>query len=293
VTKKHFTLQFEIGLQQAQAYYLLSNLSMLAFVFENVDLQTMDAASYAKIRSAVSEHGVVCIKNQRLSVDELVQLTERFGEPVKLPEALRFNNTYKAYPQVARVSNILPDGTLLQGHKAAEHWHSDGDFWQPRRNFLFNFLYSKTAPAQGGDTGFVDLRTAYESLDPAIKAEIQGLKVAVSCDEIPDFKDVSPQEREPDAYHQIKHSHIETGRVGLYIGHAKATIHGVSSSESDRIMGQLVAAIEDPVHQHMHEWTPGDLLIWDNTSVMHRSMGGYGNHPRLLYRTQAFIQPLI
>jgi alpha-ketoglutarate-dependent taurine dioxygenase len=56
-------------------------------------------------------------------------------------------------------------------------------------------------------------------------------------------------------------------------------------------MGQLVAAIENPAIQYMHEWEEGDLLIWDNTSVMHRGMGGYKDYPRLLFRTQAFITP--
>jgi alpha-ketoglutarate-dependent taurine dioxygenase len=38
---------------------------------------------------------------------------------------------------------------------------------------------------------------------------------------------------------------------------------------------------------YVHVWQEGDLLIWDNLSVMHRSMGGYKGR-RLLHRTQAF-----
>lgn len=39
----------------------------------------------------------------------------------------------------------------------------------------------------------------------------------------------------------------------------------------------------------MNTWSPGDLVLMDNLQVMHRGMGGYGDHPRLLYRCQARV----
>ncbi|MFK7797953.1 MAG: TauD/TfdA dioxygenase family protein [Aureispira sp.] len=264
---------------------------MLGFVIEDINLNQLSEEDFQRIRKAVPEHGVVAIKGQSISVDTLVTLTERFGRPLHLPEGLRFNNTEKEYPALARVSNILPDGTLLKGHKAAEYWHSDGDFWQPGDNYIFNFLYSKIVPQEGGQTGFVDLRWAYEQLPAATQEELIDKTVLVSCDDIPDFKDATEEERQPDALHKIKHEHIETQRVGLYFGHAKAAVHNVAPETSDRLMGELVAAIENPSIQYIHEWEEGDLLIWDNTSVMHRGMGGYKDYPRLLFRTQAFISP--
>lgn len=265
---------------------------MLGFTFENLDLKNLSQADFMRLRHAIPQHGVVCIKNQSLSVDDLVALTRRIGEPVHLPEALRFNNTYNQYPELARVSNILPDGTLLKSHKAAEYWHSDGDFWQPVRNFLFNLLYSEIVPETGGETGFADLRMAYQGLKESVRKQIQDLKVVVSCDGIPDFRDVPPEDREPDAYHAIRHEHIETGTIGLYFGHTFAEIDGLAREKSDLLIAELVKAIERPENQYMHKWDSGDLLIWDNTSVMHRSMGGYGDSPRLLYRTQAFVEAL-
>jgi taurine dioxygenase len=262
-------------------------------IFDNYDLNSLSDDDFWRIRKAVPKHGVICLRNQNLSADDLVALTKRFGEPVLLPEGLRFNNTEAEYPELARVSNILPDGSLITDHNAAEYWHSDGDFWQPGSNFLFNLLYSVKVPEQGGATGFADLRLAYTSLSDTVKRRIKHLKVIVSCDEIPDFKNTPAEQREPDAIHSITHQHVETGRTGLYFGHTLATIKNLPKPESDEIVRSLVDAIERPENQYVHDWQKGDLLIWDNTSVMHRSMGGYGNHPRLLYRSQAFIRPLV
>ncbi|MGH1337081.1 MAG: TauD/TfdA dioxygenase family protein [Aureispira sp.] len=264
---------------------------MLGFVIEGIDLKALSKEAFQQIRQAVPVHGVVVLKQQTISIDELVEVTKRFGKPLHLPEGLRFNNPEASYPAVARVSNILADGTLLKEHRAAEYWHSDGDFWQPGDNYIFNVLYSKIVPQMGGQTGFVDLRLAYEKLPLAIQEELTDKTVLVSCDDIPDFKDALEEERQPDALHLIKHYHKETQRLGLYFGHTKAVVHGVSQADSSRLMEALIAAINDTSIQYIHEWEEGDLLIWDNTSVMHRGMGGYKNYPRLLYRTQAFVTP--
>jgi alpha-ketoglutarate-dependent taurine dioxygenase len=265
---------------------------MLGFTFENVDLKNLTLDQFTEIRQSIPLHGVICIKNQNLSEEELIELTKQFGTPILLPEALRFNNTIKKYPELARVSNILPDGTLLKNHTAAEYWHSDGDFWQPGKNYIFNFGYSLIVPEVGGYTGFVDLRLAYDSLSAELKETIENLEVVVSCDEIPDFKNIKKEDRQPDAAHRIKHEHPETKKTGLYIGHLFAKIKDLPQDESDHIISQLAKEIENQAHQYIHKWTVGDLLIWDNTSVMHRGMGGYKDYKRLLYRTQAFMKPL-
>jgi taurine dioxygenase len=261
------------------------------YTIRGEDLRKMSDERFEELKTElVPKHGVILLKNQfNLTKDEIMAITERFGQPVYLPESLRFNNTYKEYPALARISNVLPDGTLLEQHKGAEYWHSDGDFWGPRRNYIFNFLYAETVPPVGGGTGLVDLRRAYRRLDNITQEEIKDLQVIVKCEDIPDFKGAPKEYLQPDAYHNIRHEHIVTGTVGLYIGTVQAKIYNLPQKESDRIMAKLVDAITNPDDQLVHQWEAGDMLIWDNTSTMHRSMGGYFDHPRILYRTQAFM----
>lgn len=271
------------------SFYMNGRFQMYTIAGE--DLRTMSSDRVTELKEVlIPKHGVILLKNQtHLSMDDMMTITHRFGTPVNLPESLRFNNTYDAYPALARISNIKPDGTLIKSHKGAEYWHSDGDFWGPRRNYVFNFLYAEVVPPVGGQTGLVDLRRAYHRLDDTTKQEINDLEIVVKCSDIPDFKGASDTFMQPDAYHKIRHEHIVTGTVGLYIGSKDSTIHGVSQTESDRLMAKLYAAIADPSDQLIHQWEAGDMLIWDNTSTMHRSMGGYMDHPRVLYRTQAFM----
>lgn len=263
---------------------------MLGYTFDTIDLKNLTNIQFATLRKAIPKHGVICVKNQDLSAEELINFTKQFGTPVLLPEGLRFNNTQQEYPELTRVSNILPNGNLIPNHNAANYWHVDGDFWQPGENYIFNFLHALIVPEKGGETGFTDLRKAYESLDSEIKNEIKNLQIVSSCADIPDFKNAKPEELPPIAYHNIKHKHVETQQTGIYINYPTTKINNVSSNESNRIMKHLVDAIEIDKNQYIHKWEKGDVLIWDNTSVMHKSMGGYGNFKRLLHRTQAFIK---
>lgn len=263
---------------------------MLGKIFEDINLKHLSENDFLELRKAVPDHGVICVKNQDFTIEEMISFTKRFGTPVCLPEGLRFNNTQDKYPELTRVSNILPNGELIQNHDAANYWHVDGDFWPPVENYIFNFLYAVIVPEKGGETGFSDLRKAYTSLNENVKNKIEGLQIVSSCADIPDFKDAKPEELPPKAYHNIKHQHVETQRTGLYINYPTTTIDQLSKEESDSIMKQLVEAIEIEENQYIHQWNVGDILIWDNTSVMHKSMGGYGNYKRLLHRTQAFIK---
>lgn len=263
---------------------------MLGYTFKNINLKKLNEGEFIKLREAIPKHGVICVKNQDFSPRELINFTKKFGDPVLLPEGLRFNNTQQEYPELTRVSNIRPNGELIPNHNAANYWHVDGDFWQPGENYIFNFLHALIVPEKGGETGFTDLRKAYEFLDNDLKKAIENLQIVSSCADIPDFKNAKPEELPPIAYHNIKHKHIETHQTGIYINYPTTRIDKLPIEESDKIMKELVKAIEFEDHQYIHKWEKGDILIWDNTSVMHKSMGGYGNHKRLLYRTQSFIQ---
>lgn len=254
----------------------------------DLDVKNLTEADFTFLRQSVQEYGFMVLKNQDLTLDDLVAWTARWGQPIQLPDGLRFNNFHIEYPEVTRISNILPSGELLTNHNAAEYWHSDGDFWQSPRNYVISFLYAEQVPPYGGETGFADLRNAYQNLSPAQRQKIAGQRVWVAPKHIPDFAGAKPEELPPDAYHDIAYQHLATGKTSLYFGCLAADIEHKSRAEGQALLQELMETVAQPSNCYAHQWQANDLLIWDNTAVMHRSMGGYGNFPRLMYRTQAF-----
>lgn len=91
--------------------------------FEDTSVDRL-LASLDDIKEEVKKHGVVCLKQVDLNEADLITLAKKFGdEVVVLPEELSFNNKDLRYPPIARIGNILLDGTLKDSAKEATVWH--------------------------------------------------------------------------------------------------------------------------------------------------------------------------
>ena len=48
---------------------------------------------------------------------------------LRLPKEIAFNHVEPEFPELIRVGNVKTDGTMINGHRASEYWHMDGNFW--------------------------------------------------------------------------------------------------------------------------------------------------------------------
>lgn len=239
----------------------------------------------------LAHHGVLCIAKQSpIAPRQLHDFCRRWGEVVELPSGLALANQEPGLPSITRVGNIRPDGSIIPGVRFAEYWHHDGDFWQPGQNFIVNFLSAVQIAPVGGRTGILDSRLGYEMLSDSLRAELADAHIWVRASEISDFKKAAPHELPPDARHPVCLPHPITQQIALYLPDSATGIQ----NKDDQFLTTVESVIEsfqEKVGLYEHVWEDGDLLIMDNLQVMHRSMGGYGNHPRLLYRCQARVVP--
>ena len=78
----------------------------------------------------------------------------------------------------------------------------------------------------------------------------------------------------------------ETGRKCLYVNRLMTdSIVGLDDSESQEILDYLFDHCEQDQFVYKHEWTVGDLIIWDNRCSMHARTDFPGGERRLLFRT--------
>jgi alpha-ketoglutarate-dependent taurine dioxygenase len=88
----------------------------------------------------------------------------------------------------------------------------------------------------------------------------------------------------PDQTHALVWTH-EDGRKSLVIGcHAKSVV-GLPPAEGDALLAELMDWVTQPRFTWRHEWTVGDLLIWDNTGVLHRAIPYPIGSGRMMHRT--------
>ena len=104
------------------------------------------------------------------------------------------------------------------------------------------------------------------------------------------FKDLEPEDF-PMSKHKIVVPHVQTGRTTLYLTTYCHHFDGMSFKESQELIDKLFLHLNQPKYRQLVEWeNDGDLVLWDNTAVLHRGTGGayLGKHARDMRRTSVY-----
>src|SRR5262249_27339769 len=138
---------------------------------------------FAALYAAWLEHALLIFPDQHLTREEQIAFARRFG-------ALEF--------EIAPISNVRSDGSVrpddasddvikvLRGNMG---WHQDSTYMPVQaKGAVFT---AHVVPPEGGETGWTDMRAAYDALTPAMRARIGPLS----------------------AYHSLHYSQAKLGHV--------------------------------------------------------------------------------
>lgn len=263
------------------------------------DLATdLDDDSFAQIESVFNDRGLLLFRKQRLSEQQHIDVSRRFGP---LQDHVLKPYLIPGYPQILRITNLLDkDGQPMGIGDAGLFWHSDTSY--TRDPCRCSLLYAIEVPARDGersygDTLFASLTEAYDALDEGTRRQIDGLsaehsygkhyaRMQAAGSKRPDLTD--EQKREvPKVMHPVARPHPITRRKALYVNDGYTThIQGMAPAESDALLERLVAQTIRPEFSYRHRWNEGDLLIWDNSSTQHLAIADYAlPQRRLMHRT--------
>lgn len=262
--------------------------SALGAEIVGVDLsKPLDDATVAAIKAAWNEHLVLLFRNQTLSEDDQVRFAHHFGELQQRPRPKDLRAEAKVKnPEVMLVSNIREDGKPIGSLPDGEmQFHSDMCYIPaPPKG---TFLYAIEIPSEGGDTLFLNMYKAYETLPPETKARLKDkdavnvfLYGSTSRDgNKPDFN------VHPHATHPVVRVHSDTGRPALYVNRLMTwNIEGMEGAESQELLDSLFDHIEQPQFIYEHKWKVGDLILWDNRCTLHARTDFSDKERRLLRR---------
>jgi taurine dioxygenase len=170
-----------------------------------------------------------------------------------------------------------------------ETFHTDDTYTE--RPAAATVLHARELPSgPGGDTCFLDMRAAYNQLDPQDRAAITGLRMACSYNNEdafpPRVSARGPFEALVDVTHPIVRRHEVTGVPALYLDLDRAThVVGMPIAEGRALLQRLQDHAETDAPRYAHAWQPSDVLMWDNAAVQHRASGDFPvGEPRRFWR---------
>ena len=227
-----------------------------------------DDMQFHAIKAAHLAHGVIVIRDQKMTPGQQIAFSRRFG-----PLAIHVlqDQLLEGHPEILLVSNKTKDGKFVGLPDAGRYWHTDQSY--ERKPALGSFLFAKEIPADGsGDTLFCDMAAAYEALLPNMKERLDGLQGMHICNHSHYAFSLSDEQRDrlPGNRHPIVRTHPETGRKAVYLGgKILKYVMDMDARGSAELLAELYTHCTSDAFVYCHKWTAGDVVFWDNRCTMH------------------------
>ncbi|MCP3802190.1 TauD/TfdA family dioxygenase [Allokutzneria sp. A3M-2-11 16] len=253
------------------------------------DAATASDTDIRAIADAVYRDKIVLLKGQDLSPREFLDLGARFGEPVTYYQPM-----YR-HPELAEIFVSANEGGYGVP-KTGKFWHSDYQFMP--EPFSITLIHPQVVPSRNRGTYFIDMGKAYERLPEDLRKAIVGttsfhsarryFKIRPEDVYRPIWEVMEDIEREtPPVAQPTVFAHPVTGESVLFISEGFTyAIEGADDGVLQRLLhetGQLDPECAHP-NIHLQTYEQGDLLIWDNRSLIHRALHTTTPEPTVSHR---------
>ena len=258
---------------------------------EGLDLRWLDDSAFDTIEMALHEHLVAILPSQSIGPKSFLGLAQRFGTPE--PHVIdQFH--HKVDPNILILSNRVDEKGEPRGlADGGTYFHSDYSYLPvPARCTL---LYAQEIPRSGAGTTFANQRLAYEELPETTKESIDGLVVrhhygnrdnldAASRTAASKLNDAQKAKMDW-VRHPLVRRHPHTGRQSLYaVSGSSFGIEGMGDNEGRALLDDLKAHATAGKYLSTPKYRPGDVIIWDNCSLLHSAPLIDASEPRTLWR---------
>ena len=249
----------------------------------NVDLtRPLNNAAFTSVEKAFYEKSVLVFRGQNLSPDAHIAFSRRFG-PLEVHILHQYQLTN--HSEILLLSNKTDsDGNPLGLVEAGRYWHTDVSF--TKIPSMGSFLYAMEVPPDGGDTLFSSQFAAYDALPEHWKTRLENLTALHGLNKTtaPKFTDAQLASVKG-VEHPLIRTHPKTGRKALYAGVFVDKILNVSDAESDETLDYLRGHWARDEFIYRHRWQVGDLVMWDNRSILHHATSFDPQYVRHMHRT--------
>ena len=212
----------------------------------------------------------------------------------------RVSMAHETVPEIFMVTNMVPgsrppplrpeppltaDGKLPVQYPHRKGWHTDQSYRRPPPDISLFYAVSPVAKERG-QTIFASGTLAYEALPPDLRAKVENLQGLHCQPGTGRGRTEAEAGKTPPAIlpHQrsqpqpVVRTHPVTGRKALYLCERSqmdwfdGPFVGMEPGpygEGARLLDALMTHYTRPEFIYVHEWTQGDVLVWDNRCLVH------------------------
>lgn len=248
----------------------------------------LSAATLQELEAALVRHETLVLHVPDMTPEQHLAIAHHFGEA----EVHTFYpNLGKGFEQITVIDSKLGD--------RADMWHHDESFLPSPP--IVTMTHARILPPTGGDTCWISMTSAYDALSPRMKQYLDGLSAwhdmnapmtaALQHGIVTHERYVEVVTQNRRHLHPMVRVHPVTGRKALYVSPTYVThIDGLPQAESRAILAYLHAHCMQVEFLFKHRWTLGDMVIWDNRSVVHNAIMDYTPHQRRMHRASVFAR---
>ncbi|KAH4936112.1 hypothetical protein HBI23_053510 [Parastagonospora nodorum] len=253
--------------------------------------QALPAKTVEEIRCGLATYGVLVFRHAQLDDARHVAFAAQLGELDNSTPYIKAGRKHRLapYTELFDVSNLDDDGNIVSTDSLRFQlglgnglFHVDSAFNPRRAGYSVLRAHELPPKGTGGATAFADTRTAYADLDEVTKGRIKDHVVShslwhsrrLAAPDCEFLQGMKPEEHFM-ARHRLVQTHEASGRTNLYIAHHAHHIDGLSQDVGQEVIRNLLSHATQEKYTIEVEWeSNGDIIIWDNTCVMHAARRG-------------------
>lgn len=246
---------------------------------KGLDLKEINNSDCQDLLSLIYTNKLVVIECQKVSAEEYVQIAKKLAEPIIY---LQENYHHPEHPEifVSSSSGYVNDRNMGMA-RTGYYWHADYSF-DPEPQ-AFTMIYPQILPKGERSTYFIDMAetlrampkplrdrisSTYSLHDGHARYKIRKEDVGKPLNELLDYLG----ENSPYGIHPTVIKHPVTEEEVLFTNSGfTSRILGMSVFESRALLSRVFSFAEDMGFANSYCWNEGDIAIWDNRSLIHRS----------------------
>jgi alpha-ketoglutarate-dependent taurine dioxygenase len=237
-----------------------------------------DDTLVSRCKEALKWRGVLLIRDLHLDDEAQLAFSRSLGE-VLAPGGMDIYT-------VTLDTSKNPQADYLRG---TFHWHIDDTTSDvPAKATM---LTARHVAMVGGETEFANTYAAYEDLPDTERKRYEGLRVVHSLQASQRLVNPSPSERQLAAWRRVPPKETplvwqrRDGRCSLAIGATTDHVVGMDPAAGRALLDELLAWSTQERFCYVHQWQVGDVVIWDNTGMLHRALPYDPASERTMQRT--------